>query len=192
MKRLPAPSAAGRLFNICSALSWLYNHANLKEKASIYVKFDLKQYRKSIFKYFIKLNYLPFVVPATPEIQLSDCQVCDNTITVVWTLPEPDGKIDHYILEHRRTNHEGPPRIREDYPWMVVEGIRETEHTLTGGRRTRGGIQQHNAAWLMSRFCVQGLRFDTRYMTFRVKACNKAVAGEFSEPVTLETHGENH
>lgn len=35
-----------------------------------------------------------------------------------------------------------------------------------------------------------GLRFDTRYITFRVKACNKAVAGEFSEPVTLETHGE--
>uniref|UniRef100_H2VC56 Fibronectin type III and SPRY domain containing 1 n=1 Tax=Takifugu rubripes TaxID=31033 RepID=H2VC56_TAKRU len=108
------------------------------------------------------LKFLP--VPATPEIQISDCQVCDNTITVVWTLPEPDGKIDHYILEHRRTNHEGPPRIREDYPWMVVEGIRETEHTL------------------------RGLRFDTRYMTFRVKACNKAVAGEFSEPVTLETH----
>uniref|UniRef100_H3D6M3 Fibronectin type III and SPRY domain containing 1 n=1 Tax=Tetraodon nigroviridis TaxID=99883 RepID=H3D6M3_TETNG len=108
------------------------------------------------------LKFLP--VPATPEIQISDCQVCDNTVTVVWTLPEPDGKIDHYILEHRRTNHEGPPRIREDYPWMVVEGIRETEHTLTG------------------------LRFDTRYMTFRVKACNKAVAGDFSEPVTLETH----
>lgn len=38
--------------------------------------------------------------------------------------------------------------------------------------------------------CVQGLRFDTRYMTFRVKACNKAVAGDFSEPVTLETHGK--
>lgn len=117
--------------------------------------------------------------------------MCDNTITVAWTLPEPDGKIDHYILEHRRTNHEGPPRIREDYPWMVVEGIRETEHTLTGGRRTRGGMRQRNAARLMVRFCVQGLRFDTRYMTFRVKACNKAVAGEFSEPVTLETHGEN-
>lgn len=28
-------------------------------------------------------------------------------------------------------------------------------------------------------------------MTFRVKACNKAVAGEFSEPVTLETHGKS-
>lgn len=39
-------------------------------------------------------------------------------------------------------------------------------------------------------FVFEGLRFDTRYITFRVKACNKAVAGEFSEPVTLETHGE--
>ncbi|KAI3368929.1 hypothetical protein L3Q82_025894, partial [Scortum barcoo] len=111
------------------------------------------------------LKFLP--VPATPEIQVSDCQVCDNTVTVVWTIPEPDSKIDHYILEHRRTNHEGPPRIREDYPWMVVEGIREMEHTLTG------------------------LRFDTRYITFRVRACNKAVAGEFSEPVTVETHAFN-
>lgn len=84
---------------------------------------------------FLTQKCHPFTVPATPEIQISDCQVCDNTVTVVWTLPEPDGKIDHYILEHRRTNHEGPPRVREDYPWMVVEGIRETEHTLTGGRK---------------------------------------------------------
>lgn len=111
------------------------------------------------------LKFLP--VPGTPEIQVSECQVCDNTVTVVWTLPEPDSKIEHYILEHRRTNHEGPPRIREDYPWMVVEGIREMEHTLIG------------------------LRFDTRYLTFRVRACNKAVAGEFSELVTLETHAFN-
>lgn len=53
-------------------------------------------------------------------------------MTVQWALPEPDTKIDHYDLEHRRTNYEGPPRAREDYPWMVVEGIRETEYTLTG------------------------------------------------------------
>lgn len=80
----------------------------------------------------VKLLISLFPVPATPEIQVSECQVCDNTVNVVWTLPEPDSKIDHYILEHRRTNHEGPPRIREDYPWMVLEGIREMEHTLTG------------------------------------------------------------
>ncbi|KAL2764183.1 fibronectin type III and SPRY domain-containing protein 1 isoform 2, partial [Daubentonia madagascariensis] len=34
---------------------------------------------------------------------------------------------------------------------------------------------------------LPGLKFDMKYMNFRVKACNKAVAGEFSEPVTLET-----
>uniref|UniRef100_A0A3B3VNA7 Fibronectin type III and SPRY domain containing 1 n=1 Tax=Poecilia latipinna TaxID=48699 RepID=A0A3B3VNA7_9TELE len=134
---------------------------SLKAKASdnmSHLMVDFSQEREMLQG----LKFLP--VPATPEIQVSECQVCDNTVTIVWTLPEPDNKIEHYILEHRRTNHEGPPRIREDYPWMVVEGIRETEHTLTG------------------------LRFDTRFMTFRVRACNKAVAGEFSEPVTLETH----
>lgn len=89
---------------------------------------------RAFLNIFLLKKCHPFTVPATPEIQVSDCQVCDNTVTVVWALPEPDGKIDHYILEHRRTNHEGPPRIREDYPWMVVEGIREMEHTLTGGR----------------------------------------------------------
>uniref|UniRef100_A0A3Q2ZWN5 Fibronectin type III and SPRY domain containing 1 n=1 Tax=Kryptolebias marmoratus TaxID=37003 RepID=A0A3Q2ZWN5_KRYMA len=134
---------------------------SLKTKASdnmSHLMVDFSQEREMLKG----LKFLP--VPATPEIQVSECQVCDNTVTVVWTLPEHDSKIDHYILEHRRTNHEGPPRIREEYPWMVVEGIRETEVMLTG------------------------LRFDTRYMTFRVRACNKAVAGEFSEPVTIETH----
>lgn len=38
--------------------------------------------------------------------------------------------------------------------------------------------------------CLLGLKFDMKYMNFRVKACNKAVAGEFSEPVTLETPGD--
>lgn len=105
---------------------------------------------------------------------MSECQVCDNTVTVVWTLPEPDTKTDHYILEHRRTNHEGPPRAREEYPWMVVEGIRQTEHTLTGDPmafkcsssrlRTRrmnsaGGhiynqpTQQRPAPYLVTKFC---------------------------------------
>lgn len=133
---------------------------SLKAKASdnmSHLMVDFSQERELLQT----LKFLP--VPATPEIQVSECQVCDNSVSVVWAMPEPDSKIDHYILEHRRTNHEGPPRIREDYPWMVLEGIKETESTITG------------------------LRFETRFMTFRVKACNKAVAGEFSEPVTLET-----
>ncbi|NWU53284.1 FSD1 protein, partial [Dromas ardeola] len=80
-------------------------------------------------------------------------------------MPDEDSKIDHYVLEYRRTNFEGPPRAKEDQPWMVVEGIKTTEYTLSG------------------------LKFDMKYMNFRVRACNKAVAGEFSEPVTLETKG---
>lgn len=45
-------------------------------------------------------------------------------------------------------------------------------------------------ALLRSLRCLLGLKFDMKYMNFRVKACNKAVAGEFSEPVTLETPGD--
>ncbi|XP_059107912.1 fibronectin type III and SPRY domain-containing protein 1 [Peromyscus eremicus] len=110
------------------------------------------------------LKFLP--VPSAPIIDLAESLVADNCVTLVWRMPDEDSKIDHYVLEYRRTNFEGPPRLKEDHPWMVVEGIRHTEHTLTG------------------------LKFDMKYMNFRVKACNKAVAGEFSEPVTLETPGD--
>ncbi|KAK1801279.1 hypothetical protein P4O66_022680, partial [Electrophorus voltai] len=155
---VPGPEAPDSQRNVTMAPAF---RLSLKAKASdsmSHLMVDFTQEREMLRS----IKFLP--VPATPEIQPSECQVCDNSVLVVWSLPEPDSKIDHYDLEYRRTNHEGPPRAREDYPWMVVEGIRETEYTLTG------------------------LRFDTRYMTFRVKACNKAVAGEFSEPVTLETH----
>uniref|UniRef100_A0A8C0GB76 Fibronectin type III and SPRY domain containing 1 n=1 Tax=Chelonoidis abingdonii TaxID=106734 RepID=A0A8C0GB76_CHEAB len=107
------------------------------------------------------LKFLP--VPSAPEIDMAESLVADNCVTLVWRMPDEDSKIDHYVLEYRKTNFEGPPRVKEDQPWMVIEGIKQTEYTLTG------------------------LRFDMKYMNFRVKACNKAVAGEFSEPVTLET-----
>ncbi|KAM6107180.1 LOW QUALITY PROTEIN: fibronectin type III and SPRY domain-containing protein 1 [Pterocles gutturalis] len=106
------------------------------------------------------LAFLP--VPSTPEIDLAESLVADNCVTLAWRMPDEDTKIDHYVLECR-TNFEGPPRAKEDQPWMVVEGIKGTEYTLSG------------------------LKFDMKYMNFRVRACNKAVAGEFSEPVTLET-----
>lgn len=65
-------------------------------------------------------------------IDLAESLVADNCVTLVWRMPEEDSKIDHYVLEYRRTNFEGPPRLKEDQPWMVVEGIRQTEYTLTG------------------------------------------------------------
>nr|XP_033813318.1 fibronectin type III and SPRY domain-containing protein 1 isoform X2 [Geotrypetes seraphini]XP_033813319.1 fibronectin type III and SPRY domain-containing protein 1 isoform X2 [Geotrypetes seraphini]XP_033813320.1 fibronectin type III and SPRY domain-containing protein 1 isoform X2 [Geotrypetes seraphini] len=107
------------------------------------------------------LKFLP--VPSAPEIDMSDSLVADNCVMLVWRMPDEESKVDHYILEYRKTNFEGPPRLKEDHPWMVIEGIKQTEYTLSGQR------------------------FDMKYMNFRVKACNKAVAGEFSEPVTLET-----
>ncbi|XP_048783727.1 LOW QUALITY PROTEIN: fibronectin type III and SPRY domain-containing protein 1 [Lagopus muta] len=107
------------------------------------------------------LAFLP--VPSTPEIDLTESLVADNCVTLSWRMPDEDSKIDHYVLEYRRTNFEGPPRAKEEQPWMVVEGIKGTEYTLSG------------------------LKFDMKYMNFRVRACNKAVAGEFSEAVTLET-----
>uniref|UniRef100_A0A8B9HU81 Fibronectin type III and SPRY domain-containing protein 1 n=1 Tax=Astyanax mexicanus TaxID=7994 RepID=A0A8B9HU81_ASTMX len=244
---------------------------SLKAKASdnmSHLMVDFTQEREMLQA----IKFLP--VPPTPEIQASECQVCDNSITVVWTLPEPDSKIDHYDLEYRRINHEGPPRAREDYPWMVVEGIKESEFTLiptpvvptpvvptpvvptpvvhtpvviphpvvptpvvptpvvptpvvptpvvhtpvvhtpvviivptytkypfTGSSKIQQCTVLFNVILTCVCLCVSvcvcvsvfvcisaGLRFDTRYMTFRVKACNKAVAGEFSELVTLETH----
>ncbi|XP_031433651.1 FSD1-like protein isoform X2 [Clupea harengus] len=107
------------------------------------------------------LIFLP--VPRAPEIDAQDCLVVDNTVTVVWRMPAEDNKIDHYILEYRKTNHEGLPRVKDERAWEVVDNIKTTEYTLTG------------------------LRFDSKYMNVRVRACNKAAAGDYSDPVTLET-----
>uniref|UniRef100_A0A672UGG7 Fibronectin type III and SPRY domain containing 1 n=1 Tax=Strigops habroptila TaxID=2489341 RepID=A0A672UGG7_STRHB len=133
---------------------------SLKAKASdnmSHLMVDFAQERRILQA----IAFLP--VPSTPEIDLAESLVADNCVTLSWRMPEEDTKIDHYVLEYRRTNFEGPPRAKEDQPWMVVEGIRTTEYTLPR------------------------MKFDMKYMNFRVRACNKAVAGEFSEPVTLET-----
>lgn len=78
------------------------------------------------------LSPLSWAVPSAPVIDLAESLVADNCVTLVWRMPDEDNKIDHYVLEYRRTNFEGPPRLKEDQPWMVIEGIRQTEYTLTG------------------------------------------------------------
>ncbi|NXX09603.1 FSD1L protein, partial [Larus smithsonianus] len=77
-------------------------------------------------------------------------------------MPENDGRIDHFVLEYRKTNF-GLPRVKDEQPWELIDYIKATEYTLSG------------------------LKFDTKYVNLRVQACNKAVAGEYSDPVTLET-----
>uniref|UniRef100_A0A670KFA0 Fibronectin type III and SPRY domain containing 1 like n=1 Tax=Podarcis muralis TaxID=64176 RepID=A0A670KFA0_PODMU len=108
------------------------------------------------------LQALKFL-PRAPEIVLADCIVADNSVTISWQMTEEDNKIDHYILEYRKTNFDGLPRIKDERCWESVDYIKGTEYTLSG------------------------LRFDSKYMNFRVRACNKAVAGDYSDPVTLET-----
>uniref|UniRef100_F6T0S3 Fibronectin type III and SPRY domain containing 1 like n=1 Tax=Equus caballus TaxID=9796 RepID=F6T0S3_HORSE len=111
------------------------------------------------------LKFLP--VPKAPEIDPVECLVADNSVTVAWRMPEEDNKIDHFVLEYRKTNFDGLPRVKDERCWEVIDNIKGTEYTLSG------------------------LKFDSKYMNFRVRACNKAVAGEYSDPVTLETKALN-
>ncbi|XP_061220937.1 FSD1-like protein isoform X4 [Neopsephotus bourkii] len=107
------------------------------------------------------MKFLP--VPRAPEIDTAACVVADNCITVSWRMPEEDSRIDHFVLEYRKTNFGGLPRVKDEQHWEVIDSIKATEYTISG------------------------LKFDTKYVNARVKACNKAVAGEYSDPVTLET-----
>ncbi|XP_021153053.1 FSD1-like protein isoform X2 [Columba livia] len=107
------------------------------------------------------VKFLP--VPKAPEIDLAACLVADNCITVAWRMPEEDSRVDHFILEYKKTNFDGLPRVKDEQRWELIDYIKATEYTLSG------------------------LKFDTKYMNLRVQACNKAVAGEYSDPVTLET-----
>ncbi|XP_073732726.1 FSD1-like protein isoform X3 [Callorhinus ursinus] len=75
------------------------------------------------------LKFLP--VPKAPEIDPVDCLVADNSITVAWRMPEEDNKIDHFILEHRKTNFDGLPRVKDERCWEVIDNIKGTEYTLS-------------------------------------------------------------
>ncbi|KAM4809408.1 FSD1-like protein isoform 2-T2 [Rhinophrynus dorsalis] len=133
---------------------------SLKPKVSdnmTHLMVDFSQERQMIQT----LKFLP--VPKAPQIDPSDCIVADNCVTVAWRMPEEDNKIDHYVLEYRKTNYDGLPRVKDERCWELIDSIKGTEYTLSG------------------------LKFDSKYMNFRVRACNKAVAGEYSDPVTLET-----
>ncbi|XP_016279765.1 FSD1-like protein isoform X8 [Monodelphis domestica] len=111
------------------------------------------------------LKFLP--VPKAPEIDPVECLVADNCVTVAWRMPEEDNKIDHFTLEYRKTNFDGLPRVKDERCWELIDYIKGTDYTLSG------------------------LKFDSKYMNFRVRACNKAVAGEYSDPITLETKALN-
>ena len=71
-------------------------------------------------------------VPKAPEIDPVECLVADNSVTVAWRMPEEDNKIDHFILEYRKTNFDGLPRVKDERCWEIVDNIKGTEYTLSG------------------------------------------------------------
>ncbi|KAF7217596.1 transcript variant X2 [Nothobranchius furzeri] len=115
-----------------------------------------------------RLYFLP--VPGSPEIDTSRCAVRDNAITVAWQpigeTAEDGGPIERYELEYRKTNCDNPLRVTGAC-WEKICDIRNTEVTISG------------------------LKFDTLFVVVRVRARNKAAAGEFSEPVAMETRAFN-
>ncbi|KAM6391990.1 LOW QUALITY PROTEIN: FSD1-like protein [Rhynochetos jubatus] len=101
-------------------------------------------------------------VPRPPEINTAACVVADNCVTVSWSMPEEDSRVDHFVLEYRKTSFGGNP-LKDEHSWERVDFIKDTGYTLLG------------------------LKFDTKYMNIRVQAYNKAVAGEYSNSLTLKT-----
>nr|XP_020516472.1 FSD1-like protein isoform X1 [Labrus bergylta] len=116
-----------------------------------------------------RLHFLP--VPRAPEIDVANCVVCDNTISVAWQ-PAGDadsdsGRIERYEVEYRKTNRDSSLRAAGEACWEKIHDIRETKVTISG------------------------LKFDSYFVVVRVRAKNKTAAGEFSEPVAIETRAYN-
>ncbi|XP_047228939.1 FSD1-like protein isoform X2 [Girardinichthys multiradiatus] len=116
----------------------------------------------------LRLNFLP--VPRAPEIDVPGCIVCDNGITVAWQQindADENGPIERYELEYRKTNHNSSLRASGDACWEKICNITDTQVTISG------------------------LKFDSLFIVVRVRARNKAAAGDFSEPVAMETRAFN-
>ncbi|XP_008324388.1 FSD1-like protein isoform X3 [Cynoglossus semilaevis] len=118
-----------------------------------------------------RLHFLP--VPKPPEIDVSRCVLRDNNITVVWRMPAEgsgesiSGPVKCYELQYRKTNQKNSVKMVEKACWEKVCDITETQFTLSG------------------------LKFDSAFVVFRVRAKNKTAAGEFSESVAMETKAFN-
>ncbi|NXW11270.1 FSD1L protein, partial [Fregetta grallaria] len=104
-------------------------HMSLKPKVSdsmthLMVDFSLEK------RVLQAVKFLP--VPKAPEIDLAACLVADNCITVSWRMPEEDSRIDHFVLEYRKTNFDGLPRVKDEQRWERIDCIKATEYTLSG------------------------------------------------------------
>lgn len=47
-------------------------------------------------------------------------------------MPEEDSRVDHFILEYKKTNFDGLPRVKDEQRWELIDYIKATEYTLSG------------------------------------------------------------
>ncbi|CAN0326044.1 unnamed protein product [Lampetra planeri] len=146
-----------------------------------------------------QLTFLP--VPRAPEFVSSRCRLADNAAALCWAMPHAQGtwppsstssstsswtsltssssssssswasapspwspeKVSHYEVEYCRSDSAVPPPA-ETQRWTPTPPVSDTQHRLAG------------------------LELEGAYVSFRVRACNKALRGPCSLPLTLETH----
>ncbi|KAI8503414.1 cell division [Branchiostoma belcheri] len=172
-----------------------------------------------------KLDFLP--APATPEIDTEACRVEDNTVMVVWRVPE-GSRVDHFLLEYRQTDtaamggrakvrgHEitaavgGRAKVRGHEITAAMDGRAKVRgHKVTAAMCGRAKVRGHEIkaamvgrakvenGWQLIEdieepfYTILGLAFNQKFIQLRARACNKAVAGDYSEVVTLETKALN-
>lgn len=105
----------------------------------------------------------------------------------------------------QRTSRTLRTRIPKNKQRQLIESGRRgmlgknPRHQRSTCDRFRSGVTSASAGFSMkcqrcliqTDWNVSGLKFDSDFIVFRVRARNKAAAGEFSEPVALETRGEH-
>ncbi|MEQ2201341.1 hypothetical protein XENOCAPTIV_010946 [Xenoophorus captivus] len=136
-----------------------------------------------------------FSVPRAPEIDVPGCTVRDNSITVAWQQindADENGPIERYELEYRKTNHNSSVRASGDACWERICNITDTQVTISGEMLQNGPFRCDVTQFycLATQFPISGLKFDSLFIIVRVRARNKAAAGDFSEPVAMETRGD--
>lgn len=71
-------------------------------------------------------------VPKVPEINTAACLVADNCVTVAWKMPEEDSRVDHFVLEYKKTDYDGLARVKDEQPWEVIDYVKDYVYTLSG------------------------------------------------------------
>lgn len=66
-------------------------------------------------------------------------------------MPEEDSRVDHFILEYKKTNFDGLPRVKDEQRWELIDYIKATEYTLSG----KGFFIPQTQEYLLNSLCLE-------------------------------------